>query len=325
VGFIGRRIGFYLIALWASVTLNFFLPRLMPGDPASAIFARFQGQARPEQIEAMRIAYGLSDDPLIVQYVTYLKHLLRGDLGLSISSFPSPVTDVIRTSLWWTLLLGSVALVLSFLIGTILGVIGAWRRNGVVDSILPPFLLFTGSFPYFWLATVALFVLGFRLDLLPLRHAYTAGMSPELSVDFIKSVLTHLILPAGTIILVSIGGWMLGMRNAMISVLAEDYVTMAEAKGLPERRVMFRYAARNALLPSVTAFGMALGFVISGALITEVVFSYPGLGYSLLVAVRNLDYPLMQGIFLMITLAVLLANLIVDLLYVRLDPRVRAS
>lgn len=325
MSFIGRRIGFYLIALWASVTLNFFLPRLMPGDPASAIFARFQGQARPEQIEAMRTAYGLSDAPLYKQYWTYLTHLARGDLGLSISSFPSPVTDVIRTSLWWTLLLGAVALILSFLIGTILGIIGAWRRSGALDSILPPFLLFTGSFPYFWLATVALFILGFKLDLLPLRHAYAAGMSPEFSFAFVKSVFTHLILPAGTIIVVSIGGWMLGMRNAMISVLAEDYITMAEAKGLPENRVMFRYAGRNALLPSVTAFGMALGFVISGALVTEVVFSYPGLGYSLLVAVRNLDYPLMQGIFLMITIAVLLANLFVDLLYVRLDPRVRTG
>lgn len=323
--FIARRIGFYALAFWASITLNFFLPRLMPGDPASAIFARFQGRADPAQIDAMRAAYGLSDAPMIEQYFTYLGSIFRGDLGISISSFPSPVTDVIRTSLWWTVLLGATALLLSFVIGTVLGIFGAWRRSGMVDSLLPPFLLFTGSFPYFWLATVALFVLGFQYDLLPLRHAYEAGLSPELSWEFASSVFTHLILPAGTIILVSMGGWMLGMRNAMISVLAEDYITMADAKGLSDRRVMFRYAARNAMLPSVTAFGMALGFVISGALVTEVVFSYPGLGYSLLTAVRNLDYPLMQGIFLMITLAVLVANLIVDLLYIRLDPRVRTG
>jgi peptide/nickel transport system permease protein len=323
--FIGRRISFYLLAFWVSITLNFLLPRLMPGDPASAIFARFQGQARPETIDAMKKAYGLSDDPLIEQYWTYLTHTLRGDLGISISSFPTPVIDVIQTSFAWTLLLGLVALLLSFIIGSILGVIGAWRRNGFVDSALPPFLLFTGSFPYFWLATVALFLLGFKYDLLPLRHAYADGLSPAFSLEFISSVIRHLILPAGTIILVSLGGWMLGMRNAMISVLAEDYITMAEAKGLPERRVMYRYAARNALLPSVTAFGMALGFVISGALVTEVVFAYPGLGNSLLTAVRNLDYPLMQGIFLMITVAVLVANLIVDLLYIRLDPRVRTG
>lgn len=323
--YIGRRLAFYVLAFWASITLNFFLPRLMPGDPGTAMFARLQGQVDPSQLESMRKAYGLSDEPLINQYWNYLTSVLRGDFGTSISSFPSPVIDVIRTSFFWTILLGLVALVISFALGSLLGVIGAWRRNGFVDSVLPPVLLFTGSFPYFWIATVALFFIGFKWQLLPLRHAYSDQLSPDFSLEFMLSVGKHLILPAGTIILVAIGGWMLGMRNAMISILSEDYIMMAEAKGLSQRRVMFSYAARNALLPSVTAFGMALGFVISGALVTEVVFAYPGLGYSLLVAVRQLDYPLMQGIFLMITLAVLVANLIVDLLYVRLDPRVRTG
>jgi peptide/nickel transport system permease protein len=207
----------------------------------------------------------------------------------------------------------------------LLGVFGAWRRGGFTDSVLPPLLLFVGSFPYFWLASMALFFLGFQWNLFPLRHAYADGLTPALTWEFISSVGRHLVLPAGTILLVSIGGWMLGMRNTMIAILAEDYITMAEAKGLSSNRVMFSYAARNALLPNVTAFGMALGFVISGALVTETVFAYPGLGNQLLTAVRNLDYPLMQGIFLMITFAVLLANLIVDVLYVRLDPRVRGS
>jgi peptide/nickel transport system permease protein len=325
VRYIARRLAFYALAFWASLTLNFILPRLMPGDPASAMFARLQGQADPSQIAAMRKAYGLSDDPLPVQYWNYLTSVLRGDLGVSISSFPSPVTDVIRTSFFWTILLGLVALIISFALGSVLGIIGAWRRNGFVDSVLPPVLLFTGSFPYFWIATVALFFIGFKWNLLPLRHAYADGLSPGFNLTFIGSVGRHIIMPAGTIVLVAIGGWMLGMRNTMISILSEDYIMMAEAKGLSQRRVMFSYAARNALLPSVTAFGMALGFVISGALVTEVVFAYPGLGYSLLTAVRQLDYPLMQGIFLMITLAVLVANLIVDLLYVRLDPRVRTG
>ncbi len=325
MSYIGRRLLFYVLAFWASLTLNFFLPRLMPGDPASAMFARLQGQADPALIDSMREAYGLSDDPLPIQYWQYLTHTLRGDLGTSISSFPTPVVDVIRTSFFWTILLGLVALLISFALGSLLGIIGAWRRNGFVDSVLPPVLLFTGSFPYFWIATVALFFIGFQWKLLPLRHAYSDELSPSWSLEFALSVGKHLILPAGTIVLVAIGGWMLGMRNAMISILSEDYIMMAEAKGLSQRQVMFGYAARNALLPSVTAFGMALGFVISGALVTEVVFAYPGLGYSLLVAVRQLDYPLMQGIFLMITLAVLVANLIVDLLYVRLDPRVRTG
>jgi peptide/nickel transport system permease protein len=325
MSFLARRLGFYVIAAWASITLNFFLPRLMPGDPASAIFARFRGQMRPESIEAMKKAYGLSEAPLYEQYWTYLKAIFRGDLGTSISYYPAPVTEVIGLGLRWTLLLGAVSLLIAFSIGSLLGVLGAWRRGGAFDSVLPPVLLFVGSFPYFWLATLALYVLGFQRDWFPLRHAYSNDLSPAWSLDFVASVAYHLIMPAGTIILVTVGGWLLGMRNAMISTLAEDYVTMAEAKGLPERRVMYRYAARNALLPNVTAFGMALGFVISGALLTEQVFSYPGLGYQLLTAVRSLDYPLMQGIFLMITLSVLGANLIVDIVYVRLDPRVRGQ
>ena len=324
MSFILRRIGFYLVAAWASLTLNFFLPRLMPGDPATAIFARSQGRLEPEAIEAMKKAYGLSDDPLPVQYLNYVRATLTGDLGTSFVYFPSPVIEVIKTGLAWTLLLGLVAVILSFVLGSLLGVLGAWKRGGALDSVLPPALIFIGSFPYFWLATVALFLLGFQWDVLPLRHAYQAGLSPELSVEFLLSVGRHILLPAGTVVVVSIGGWVLGMRNTMIGILAEDYVTMAEAKGLAQRRVMFSYAARNALLPNVTAFGMALGFVLGGALVTEVVFAYPGLGYQLLNAVRGLDYPLMQGLFLMITLAVLAANLLVDLAYVRLDPRVRA-
>ncbi|MGH2557656.1 MAG: ABC transporter permease [Thermomicrobiales bacterium] len=323
MSFLAQRIGFYLLAAWASLTLNFFLPRMMPGDPASAMFARFQGQAQPEQIAAMRKAYGLSDAPLYEQYFTYLTHIFRGDFGLSISWFPAPVTEVIMTGLTWTLVLGLTATILSFLLGSILGIMGAWKRGGMTDSVLPPLLLFIGSFPYFWLASLALFFLAFRWDLFPLRHAYEDGMSPAFTLEFLQSAAYHLLLPGLTVLVVSIGGWLLGMRNTMIAVLAEDYITMAEAKGLSQRRIMFAYAARNALLPNVTAFGMALGFVISGALLTEIVFAYPGLGYQLLTAVRNLDYPLMQGIFLMITFAVLAANLIIDLLYVRLDPRVR--
>jgi peptide/nickel transport system permease protein len=325
MAYLARRLGFYAIAAWASITLNFFLPRLMPGDPASAIFARFQGRMDPSAIDAMRKSYGLSDEPLIKQYITYISSILHGDFGTSLAFFPSPVTDVIRTGLAWTLLLGFVSVIISFLLGSILGIVGAWRRGGMSDNVLPPLLIFGGSFPYFWLASFLLFMLAFEHNFFPLRHAYQDGLRISWSADFFVSVAYHLVLPATTIILVTIGGWMLGMRNAMISVLSEDYMTMAEAKGLPQRRIMFNYAARNALLPNVTAFGMALGFVISGALLTETVFAYPGLGYQLITAVRQLDYPLMQGIFLMITFAVLGANFIVDLLYLRLDPRVRAS
>ncbi len=323
--FLVRRLGFYLVAAWGAVTLNFVLPHTMPGDPATTMFAAFRGRLRPEQLKAIEQAYGLSHAPLWQQYFTYLGHVLRGDFGISLSQFPAPVTTVIATGLQWSILLGLVSLILGFLLGNLLGVIAAWRRGGWVDSMMQPLLIFIGSFPYFWLAMLLLFFLAFRLGWFPQNHAYSDYLAPSLSLDFVGSVLKHLILPAGTIVLVSIGGWMLGMRNTIIGVLAEDYLIMAEAKGLPQWRIMLGYAARNALLPNVTAFGMSIGFIFSGQLLTEIVFSYPGLGYQLFQAVSNLDYPLMETLFLMITLGVLAANLIVDLLYVRLDPRVRTA
>jgi peptide/nickel transport system permease protein len=194
-----------------------------------------------------------------------------------------------------------------------------------MDSTLPGLSGFIGSFPYFWLAMVALYFLGFKLGWFPMSHAYSDYLSPGLTWGYIGSVLQHMVLPGGTIILVSVGGWMMGMRCTMIAVLNEDYITMAEAKGLSQRTVMFKYAMRNAILPNITQFGMSIGFIIAGQLLTEMVFSYPGLGFYLVRSVTTLDYPLMQALFLMVTLAVLAANFLVDILYVQLDPRVRVS
>lgn len=323
--FILRRLGFYLIAFWVSITLNFLLPRFMPGDPVSRMFARNQGRMQPEQIEQLRKLLGVDDRPLWEQYFGYLQNMLTGQMGVSMSRFPAPVTEVIGSQVGWTLLLGGTALVIAAVVGNLLGILAAWRRGGAVDSALPPLLIFIGSFPYFWLAMGALYLFGVTLGWFPIRHAFSDTITPGFSWEFISDVGMHLVLPALTIVLVSIGGWMLGMRNTMIATNAEDYITMAEAKGLRPGRIMFRYAARNAMLPSVTAFGMSLGFVVGGALLTEVVFAYPGVGYQLLAAVQGLDYPLMQGLFLTITAAVLLANFLVDILYVRLDPRVRSN
>lgn len=325
MGYILRRLGFYLAAFWVSITLNFMLPRLMPGDPVSRMVARLQGAIRPDQIDALRRSFGLDDAPLWEQYVRYLGQILSGDMGFSISRFPTPVTEVIASQIGWTVLLGLVSLIIAVIIGNLLGILAAWRRGGVLDSVLPPVLIFIGSFPYFWLAMGLLWLFGVTLGWFPLRHAFSVGSSPEFSPAFVGDVAFHLVLPAASIVLVSIGGWMLGMRNTMISTNAEDYIVMAEAKGLRPGRIMMRYAARNAMLPSVTAFGMSLGFIVGGALLTEVVFAYPGVGYQLLSAVQNLDYPLMQGLFLTITTAVLVANFLVDIVYVRLDPRVRVS
>jgi peptide/nickel transport system permease protein len=321
--FLLRRIGFYLIAAWASLTLAFFVPRLMPGDPATALYARFHGKLKPEAIEALRNALGFSHDPLWKQYLTYLGHVLRGDLGVSVSYFPASVADVIGVALGWTVLLTGIAVVISFAIGTLLGIYASWKRNGALDRIAPPLLNFLASFPYFFLAMVALFVFGLVLQMFPLRHAYADYLEPAVSPKFIWSVATHAFLPAATVVIATLGGWMLGMRSTMVAVMGEDYITLAHAKGLAPNRVMFRYAARNALLPNVTSFGMALGFVLSGSLLTEVVFSYPGQGYLLYQAVRSLDYPLLQGLFLTITMAVLGANFLVDVVYVWLDPRAR--
>ena len=179
--YILRRLGFYAVAAWASITLNFFLPRLMPGDPASAIFARFQGQMTPEALDALRKAFGLTDEPLIKQYFTYLSHALRGDFGISIAYFPAPVTSVIATGLMWTLLLAGVATIISFGLGSLLGVSAAWRRGGWLDTLLPPALMFVYSFPYFWLAMVALYLLSFRLGWFPMRHAYSDMLAPAWS------------------------------------------------------------------------------------------------------------------------------------------------
>jgi peptide/nickel transport system permease protein len=323
VTYLLRRLGFYALAGWAALTLNFFLPRLMPGDPATALFARFRGQLGPEAMDALRETFGLTDAPLLMQYFTYLRHVLRGDLGTSVAYFPSPVSDVIGTGLLWTVLLAGTAVVISFVIGTLLGIAAAWRRDGRIDTFLPPALAFLGAFPYFWLAMVALYVLGFTLRWFPLGHAYGDSTEPGLTFAFVVDVVRHAALPVGTVVLATLGGWLLSMRNTMIAVLGSDYVNLARAKGLSPSRVMLRYAARNALLPSVTGFGMALGFVLGGSLLTEIVFSYPGQGYLLVQAVRNQDYPLMQGIFLVITMAVLAANFTVDLFYLWLDPRTR--
>jgi peptide/nickel transport system permease protein len=324
VNVVARRLAFYLVSAWASVTLNFAIPRLMPGDPAAALVARFKGQLAPESLRALRHAFGLVPGSTFKQYFTYLSHVLRGDLGISIAYFPAHVDEVIGTGLGWSLGLGVVAVTISFTLGTLLGVVAAWRRGGRLDSWLPPALSFLGAFPYFWLAMLVLYLFGFTLHWLPLQHAHDPDISTASTLPFVVDVVRHAILPVTAVVLATLGGWMLSMRGAMLTTLGTDAIKLATAKGLQPARIMWAYAARNALLPSVTSFGMALGFVVGGSLLTEIVFSYPGLGYLLVQAVRNQDYPLMQGLFLIITLSVLAANFLVDLLYVWLDPRARA-
>lgn len=319
-----RRIGFYLVALWASATLNFLIPRLAPGDPAGSLMARLRGKISPQAQHALEIAFGINHDPLWSQYLQYLNNLVHGNLGVSITYYPTSVAAVIAQEIPWTLMLVGISLVISFVLGTLLGVIVAWRRNSGLDGLLSPLFTFLSAIPYFWLALILLYFLGYLFNWFPIYGGYdTTATAPDWSPDFILSAIQHGILPAFTIVISSIAGWLLGMRNAMITTLSEDYVMMAEAKGLSQRRVMLMYAARNAILPNITSFALSLGFVVSGALLTEIVFSYPGVGYALYQAVENLDYALIEGLFLIIAIAVLGANFLADLLYVLLDPRVR--
>jgi peptide/nickel transport system permease protein len=318
-----RRIGFYLVALWAALSLNFLIPRLMPGDPVLLLVGRLQGQVDPRAIQALRLQFGLNNSSLWSQYLHYLSDLLHGNLGVSITYFPTPVAQVIGLGLRWTLVLVGVSAILSFFIGTLMGTVAAWRRGSWFDTTFSPLLTFLSAIPYFWFALIALYVLGFLLKWFPLTGAYSIDTAPGVNGPFLLSAAYHAVLPAATIVISSMAGWMLGMRNAMLSTLAEDYVLMAQAKGLAERRVMLTYAARNAILPNITGFALSLGFVIGGALLTEIVFSYPGLGYILLQGVQSDDFPLMQGIFLLIAVAVLCANFLADVCYTVLDPRVR--
>jgi peptide/nickel transport system permease protein len=323
--FLLQRIAFYLFTAWAAITLNFFIPRMIPGDPVSSLISKYQGRLSTDAIQSLRVLFGLDKNQnLWEQYIDYWRQLFHGDLGLSFTFFPAPVSEVIGKSLPWTLGLVGLTTIISFLLGTALGVVAGWRRGSWVDGLLPA-TTFLSSIPYFWLGLVAIALLAGPGSFFPSSGGYEPGLVPAFDHYFIGSAVQHSLLPAATILVSSMSGWILGMRNMMVTVSAEDYITVAHAKGLSERRVALSYAARNALLPNVSGFALALGFIVGGTLLVEIVFSYPGLGYQLFQAVGAKDYPLMQGIFLVITISVLVANLLADVAYLLLDPRTRKS
>jgi len=321
-----RRLEFFVITLWAALTINFILPRVMPGNPAEAMLVRYHGRVSAQTIHTLEVALGLNNhQPIFQQYFQYLGNTLSGNFGTSVTFFPSSVGDVVKQGLPWTLGLVGMSTVIAFALGTAIGMLSAWRRGGFLDAILPPVFIVISAFPYFWLGLIVLLVLSLTLGWFPLGFAYDLTGSIELSWSFVGQVVWHGFLPALTIVITSIGGWILTMRNTMITTLAEDYVKMARAKGLSPVRIMFMYAGRNAILPNLTGFAMSLGFVISGAILVEIVFNYPGLGFTLLQAVHSEDFALMQTLFLMITMAVLIAVLAADILTAWLDPRTREA
>ena len=322
-----RRLGFFVFTLWAALTLNFLLPRLMPGNPALAMLSKFHGQITPQTLNSLEILFGVNArQGLASQYVSYLHQVVTGNFGTSLDFYPASVTSEIGSAIWWTLGLVGVTTILAFAVGTGLGVIAAWRRGGLADSVLPPVFVIASAVPYFWVGMVLVLVFGLTLHWLPYENGYNvASDPPALTGHYIGDVLIHAVLPALSLLITTIGTWILTMRNTMITTLAEDYVRMARAKGLPGHRVMLDYAARNAILPNLTGFAMSLGFVVSGAILIEYVFNYPGVGSMLLQAVQGEDYPLMQGLFLLITVAVLVAILVADIVTALLDPRTRAA
>lgn len=322
LGLLLRNVIMLVISIWIAITLNFLLPRLMPGNPISTLIASARGALTPRALESIELAWGLSGGNLFTQYLEYIRQLLGGSLGVSIRFFPIPVNEVIAMYLPWTIFIVGIAIVISFSIGTFLGMVMAWKRNSLVDGVLTPLLLVIKAFPYFCTAILMTYLFAFKWRLIPPSHAYTLGIRPSFSFEFIVDVLYHAVGPISVIVLNSLGTWALGMRNNMIMSLQDDFMVMAKAKGLGERRIMTAYAARNAILPSVTGFAMSIGFIISGSLLTEMVFSYPGIGFLLYQAVIYLDYFMMQGIFLAVTMAVLIANFVVDLIYMKIDPRV---
>jgi peptide/nickel transport system permease protein len=322
-----RRIAFFFLTLWAAITLNFLIPRLEPGDPAEAIVTRMAGQNQSvsaAQIQAMRTMLGAPKGNLAVQYWDYLVNLFHGNFGISYSSYPTPVMTLILQKLPWTLVLVGVTQIIAFTVGITLGAFAAWRRNRLFDSVVSLGSTFIGTLPFFWIALLLLYVFSFVLGWLPNQGGYGgAPIVPGFNLDFFESALYHSTLPAVAILATAPIGWIMGMRNNMVQILGEDYIRLAWAKGLPQRRIALRYGARNAILPSVTGFAIALGSILGGQVLIEQIFSYPGLGNLMYGALSNRDYPLIQALFLFSTVCVLLANLIADMTYGILDPRVR--
>jgi peptide/nickel transport system permease protein len=299
----------------------------MPGNPAEAMMSRFKGRINPEALKALEVAFGINtQDSLWRQYLDYLKNTLTGEFGTSLSFFPVSVNTVIKQALPWTVGLVGITTLLAFVFGTLIGTVAGWRRGKAVDSVLPPVFVITSALPYFWVGMLLILVLSVNTGgALPNDGGYDTSLTPGWNIEFIASVLEHALLPGMTILIVSIGGWILTMRNNMVTTLAEDYIRMGRAKGLSNRRIMLDYAAHNAILPNLSGFAMSLGFVVSGSILTEFTFNYPGVGYMLLAAVSNQDYPLMQALFVLITVTVLVAVLLSDFATVWLDPRARTE
>ena len=321
--YLARKLVLYLLTFVVAVTIDWAIPRLMPGDPINGLIARLQADptAAQELHGYYTESFGL-DEPLWRQYLNFWYGLLQGDLGPSIAYVGSSVSDLIRAAIPYTLALLVPAVVLSYIAGNRVGALAA-RRKVLDNTALPVAYVLTAT-PYVWLALVLAYVLAFRLEIFPVSGAYDFSLQPEYSWEFARSFLQHWFLPFLTLFLVLFGGWAIGMRNLIIYELEADYANYMQALGAPNRLVR-KYAYRNAVLPQMSGLALALGAVVGGAIVTEIVFGYPGIGTLILTAIQNRDYFLLQGIFLFIIVGVLIANFIVDIAYVIVDPRTRTG
>jgi peptide/nickel transport system permease protein len=318
-----RKLGIYALTFFVAVTVDWLIPRFMPGDPVQTMLAR--ASLRPEASEAMQAYYtnvfGL-DVPIWQQYLNFWNALLHGDLGVSIWLFPQPVTSVILRAIPYTIALLIPAILLSWWAGNKFGAYAA-RRRWLDNTVLPVGYVLTAT-PYMWLGILLAWALGSVAGLFPIAGGYSFDVEPSFTLAFLADLAWHWFLPFASLFLVGFGGWAIGMRNMIIYELEADYCHYLEALGAP-RRLVRRYAFRNALLPQLTGLALALGVIVAGALVTEIVFSYPGLGYLILQAINNQDFFLIQGAFLFIIIGVLLANFLIDVVYVLVDPRTRVG
>lgn len=327
VGYVVRRIGVFVLVIWAAATINFAIPRLSPADPVkesllkvTSMGAGVAGMDVLTQNYAAR--FGL-DQPLWKQYLNYLVDLVQGNFGYSISYFPANVGDMILTALPWTIVLIGLATLISFVVGTVLGGFMAWGNGPRSIRALGPPLLTMSAIPYYLLGLILIYIFAFQTRALPLGGGYSVGLAPEWNLPFLLDAGKHSLLPALSIVIADLGFWALAMRGMMVTVRGEDYMTLAEAKGLKPNRVFLRYGMRNAVLPQFTALALAMGRVVSGAILVEVVFSYPGVGNLLYEAIRRFDYFVIYGVAFMVIVAIGLATLILDLVLPVLDPRIK--
>ena len=323
---IGKRLLLLLLTVLFSTTITFFVIRLMPGDPVESMAIGIHagmGVSWEEAYEQAKTRLNYDPDtPLLTEYVNYIGQVASGDLGQSILR-RAPVSQIIAEVLPWTLLISSVALLLSFVLGTLLGVFCGWRRRSFANQLAVAYDAVVGSVPAFVIGVLLIILFSVKLRWLPMRGNYETGLTTQWSGEFIGSVVKHAILPILTWILTTIGGWALAMRSLSVSVLGEDYITCAKARGLHQRQILLTYVGKNAILPQITQLAISFGTMFAGSVLVENTFNYPGMGYFFSSAISGRDYQLMQGMFLVLTIAVALANLIAELLYSVIDPRIR--